>query len=455
MTVKLSQSGYFEAVYQGPWKGNISEVPENMMDDSATPNMSNFLFRQAEIRTRPRMSVGILGSPDGYPIDVINTFLDGNNVYHTVIVTRSGLFQLNPNVTSNTKKPWNQIGAYPVQPGPDVPAAFQVFVNKIFWTNGNNNLWTWDGISSIGTLAPWPKSSIIRLDTRIIDSNGNVEICTQAGNSGMTVPTWPTSPIGTVTTDTATNNPAQWTLNGKPAPSNGFWGSAVVDATQGITSGAFFLGTMNSSLIMASTVEGIGETGQSFAQRFRWSPSGITNIWDPAVNLAAGYVDFLEVPDIITGLMTIGNSTGFVFRSNGITEVTNTGNGQVPFNFNHLWASDRGIGNVLPFTVAQYGPIGMFVAYDDLYNVSLGGFQRIGGGSKSDLMRDLNNAVSSRIATIIPRLSLNYVYLLYLVAIPLGKDTKFWIYSVDDKSWSTCIKRNCIVTAQPHYVAVT
>lgn len=453
MPAKIGQNGYFEAVYQGPWEGNISEVPENMMPDSASPNCQNFLFRQAEIRTRPRISVGVLGAPDGYPIDLIETFLDGNNVTHTVIVTRTGLWQLNPNVSNNTKKPWNLIGSFPVQPGPDVPAAFQVFLNKIYWTNGGINLWSWDGIQSVGSPFPWPKSSRVFLNTRVIDSNGNVEICTQAGNTGSVVPTW-SATIGQPTTDTATLNPAMWVNNGKPAPANGFWGTAVVDANAGITSGGFFLGTMDSRLLMLSTVEGSGLSGQSFAQRIRWSPSGLPSIWDPNVNIGAGYNDFLEVPDVITGFMTIGNKTGFVFRVNGITEITSVGSGILPFDFNHLWASERGIGNVLPFSVANYGPVGMFISSDDIYNISLGGFQKASSGSRTDIMSDINNASSTPIASMIPRLSNNYIYLMYVLCIPMGSDTKFWIYSLDDHSWAPCLKKNCFVTAAPHFVAV-
>lgn len=426
---------HFEIEYKGPFKGIHTSLPEDVIPKEYSPNMVNFILKNGEIRSRPRQYFRLPGPPDNLPIQVITSFLDANNVTHTVAVTPRGLYQLNRLWQKNpitAQKSWSLIGAYPVQPGPFVPAASSVFVNKFFWTNGGSNLWMWDGITSIGAPSIWGTSKVFQKGTLIQDSNGNIQI---AGNSGTTdtiEPTW-AAVIGGQTTD----NDITWTENGKPAPSNGFSGVAVVDATNGITAGAFFLIELNAQLLMLNTVE----NGQSFPQRVRWCPSGIPTIWDPNVNIGAGFNDELDVPDGITGAMTVG-TTAFIYRTNGITEVTSTGNGINPFNFNHLWASDRGIGNVLPFGYASYGPLGIFVSSDDIYNVSLGGFKKIGGVARDSIFNDLGLATGIPIASIVPYIQTNYIYNQYRLAIPIGRDMKTWVYSIEDDSWQPEFKRN-------------
>jgi hypothetical protein len=454
LPIQVKENGYFEAVYDGPFKGVNVEQPENLMADVYSPSLQNVILKNAEIRTRPRISVGILGNQDKFPLNVIDTFMDGNNVYHTVMVNRRGLFQLSPAFKRNLKKAWNPVGTFPVQPGPDIPVAHQTFLNKFYWTNGSNNLWVWDGISSVGSPVPWVKSQRVFLNFRIIDTNGNVQIVTQAGFTGAAHPVWNVT-IGGTTTDTASNQAAIWTNNGKPAPASGFYGTAVIDATNAITAGSFYLGVLASRLLMLSTIEGTGQTGQAFNQRLRWCPSGLPSIWDPNVNIGAGYIDFLEVPDIISGYLAIGDKTGFVFRTNGITEMTATSDGILPFDFNHLWASDNGIGNVLPFSISGYGPIGMFVSDDDVYNISIGGFKNVGGAARDAIMNDIGHATSTPLSMLVPKFSNTYSYLVYLLALPFGTDTKFWMYSLEDNSWVNWVKKNTTVTGRANLVATS
>ena len=451
MPIQIKENGYFEAIYNGPWKGINVEEPENQMADVYSPNLQNIILKNQELRTRPRITPQILGTPDNFPIDVIDTFMDSNNITHTVIVTRKGLWQLNPNYQINPRNAWNIIGTFPVQPGPDIPVAHQTFLNKFYWTNGSNNLWVWDGISSVNTPVPWVKNQRVFANFRIIDSNGNVQIVVKPGFTGAAAPTW-SLVIGGNTVDTAASQPATWVNNGKPGPANGFYSTAVVDATNGITCGAFFLGILASRLLLLSTIEGASQS--AFTQRIRWCPSGLPSIWDTNVNIGAGFNDLLEVPDIITGYLPIGDKTGFVFRSNGISEMTAVSDGILPFDFNHLWASDRGIGNVLPFSIAGYGPIGMFISSDDIYNISIGGFKNVGGVARDQIFTDLANASSTPLAAFVPRMANNYIYLTYMLVIPFGVDTKIWVYSVEDSSWVSWIKKNLTVTGRMNFVAI-
>lgn len=429
---------YFEIKNQGPYKGVNVSLPEDRLTPDETPFCQNFILKNAEIRTRPRVQDQLLpGTPDGSPILVLDSFIDSNTVFHTVAVTQTGLFQLNRTWQKAAfRKPiftWNKVGQYTSQPGPNFPASNAVFVNKFFWTNGGNNLYMWDGITSVGAPALWKPTTNYLQGSIILDSNGNTQV---AGNSGVSKaapnPVWNVA-IGGQTADNGTT-PIVWTNNGKPTSANGFASVAVVDATNGVTAGAYFLIELNSQLIMLNTIEGVGSNFSPFPQRVRWCPSGMPTIWDPNVNIGAGFNDELDVPDSITGAMTVG-TTAFVFRNNGITELTSTGNGINPFNFNHLWASQHGIGNVFPFGYASYGPLGIFISAEDIYNVSLGGFKKIGSRARDAIFSDLADTTGIPIGSIVPYYSGKYVYHHYRLSIPVNNDTREWVYSLEDDSW--------------------
>jgi hypothetical protein len=425
---------YFEIKYRGPYKGVDVSMPEDLIPLDASPSMINMILKNGEIRTRPQLLVNqIPGTPDKQPIIIITSFIDANNVFHTVAVTNTGLWQLNANWYRSPVTPsktWQSIGKYTEPPGPNIPVSSSVFINKFFWTNGGSNLFVWDGITSVGAPATWKADTAYIQGSQILDSNGNVEVAQNSGISGSSVPTWSGSLAGT-TTDGTGNSQITWTMGGKPASANGFASVAVVNATTGITAGAYFLIELNAQLIMLNTVE----DGQNFPQRVRWSPSGLPTIWDPDVNIGAGFNDLLDVPDAITGALTVG-TTAFILRNNGVTEVTSTGQGINPFDFDHLWASDRGIGNIYPFGYASYGPLGIIISSDDIYNISLGGFKRIGGRARDAIYNDLFSTTGVPIGAIIPYYSGKYVYNHYRLSIPQGSNNKTWVYSIEDDNWS-------------------
>lgn len=427
---------YQEIKYNGPFKGVNTSLPEDIIGKEYSPYMVNFILKNGEIRTRPRQNNILPGTPDGNPILVITSFLDGNNLFHTVAITLTGLWQLNPGWYKQpitALKTWNLIGVYGSQPGPNLPAATAVFINKFFWTNGGVNLYQWDGITGPATPSLWQKSTFYLKGQQIIDSNGNLQVALNSGKSGTVVPAWGNT-IGTKTVDnTGTPIPViTWVENGKNITSpSGFVNACIVDATNGVTAGGYFLIELNAQLLLLNTVE---SAGGSFTQRIRWCPSGLPTIWDVAVNVGAGWNDELDVADSITGAMTVG-TTGFIYRTNGITEVTSTGNGVNPFNFNHLWASDRGIGNIFPYGYAAYGPLGIFISNDDIYNVSLGGFKRVGGVARDSIFNDLYITTGIPIGSIVPFYQGNYAYNHYRLTIPQGNNNVTWIYSLEDESW--------------------
>jgi hypothetical protein len=448
----MAQDNHFEHTYQGPWKGVDVSKPENLLDPASTPLTQNFIMKNGELRTRPIQKLSIPGLPDNSIPNALHTFSDSNNVVHTVVVSSSGLWQLNRSwmatlALKQPKKAWAKVGTFPQQPGLNVISDHVVFVNKFFWTNGGSQLWSWDGITSAGFLSPWQKNHQYYIGNQIQDSNGNWQVVTTAGISGAAHPVW-SNTVGTTTADGTGS--LVWSYNGIPRLANGGIQSvAVVDVTNKITAGAYFLGQLNASLLMLNTVE----NGSNFAQRIRWSPSGIPNIWDPNVNIGAGFEDLLETPDAITGCLFVG-STGLIARINGTTEVSTGSSGINPFVFNHFWASAHGIGNIYPFSMAQYGPIGMFISQDDIYEYSLGGFKDIGGGALDAIFNDLANTSGNPIADLCPVYKNNYIYLQYVLIIPLGTVTKVWRYSVKDKSWQSDLYSNKLFLAVPDFLAI-
>lgn len=387
-----NQPKYFEQTYKAPWKGVHSQLPETEIPQEYASVARNVILRSGELRSRPRFLAALPKVQDNSSANGIISFLDGNGVVHTVIITNRGIYQLNANWRNNKSHAWNLVGLYPnaYLPSSGVVAQVQIFLNRFYFVNGSANLWAWDGITS-PTLA-----------------NPNV--------------------IQSV---------------------------AVIGTGPTLTAGAFFIGELDSRIILLNTVEMVSATSiTNFAQRIRWCASGLPNVWNPTVNIGAGFNDELDVPDAITGFLSIGR-TGFVFRVNGITEMFPISKGLLPFDFNHMWASERGIGNVYPQSIAGFGPVGVFISVDDIYNISMNSFEKISGETKDAIYNDLAAATSTPVATILPNYAQNYTYVSYLLAIPIGHDTSLWMYSFDDKSWVNWTFQNTIFASKARMVATS
>lgn len=382
--------GGIAAGWSSPYGGLNVQTPENLIGPQYTPAMNNFMFRNSELRTRPLLRRFMPG-PDGTNKILGGTsFLSVQGVWHTVCWTANGMFQLQPNsdqIVAVGGNPWAFVGGVQMAQSNIVyPRAFQ---NILYYTNGNGHLSMWDGIAA--------------------------------------------HPVQDAAFSGATN----------PPPGN---------AT---TYGGAYLGELDSHLLIANVTEVTNNIVSFFPQRVRWSNIGFNpgtslgsgglgaNLgtagatFDPSININAGVNDFIDVPDVISGLMFMGQM-GYIFRPNGITEVFPTGNGQVPFDFNHLWASEKGIGNVYPATIAQYGNFGVFVASDNVYKVSgQASIGAIGGGARDAIMVDLASTQNTPRAVITPGFQLGFTYLVYLLIIPLpGGGSRIYVYSFEDDNWA-------------------
>jgi len=197
-------------------------------------------------------------------------------------------------------------------------------------------------------------------------------------------------------------------------------------------------------------ITNLATTLTSFPYRVRWSANGIPNIWDPATNISAGSNDFLDVPDSITGLLTMGSSVVYIFRTNGITEqVVNATGSALPFQWNHLWGEQRGIGNVYPGTIDSYGSVGFFVDFENIYQVSVYSFEPIGGFARDSIMADIAAATGFILGGMTDQWVNGYVYLCYMLCIPVANGTKFWIYSLEDKTWVPFFVSGFSITCKP------
>ncbi|MFZ1011191.1 MAG: hypothetical protein WAN65_30410, partial [Candidatus Sulfotelmatobacter sp.] len=92
--------------------------------------------------------------------------------------------------------------------------------------------WLDQGALSAATLAAWKVNHTYAINTKILDSNGNVELVTTTGKSGASTPTWSTI-AGVVTHD----GTAAWTNIGAVAThalaSSGGASGTIIDNTVG------------------------------------------------------------------------------------------------------------------------------------------------------------------------------------------------------------------------------
>lgn len=224
--------------------------------------------------------------------------------------------------------------------------------------------------------------------------------------------------------------------------------SNVGNLASGGTCGALYMAELAGRIVLASTVE----NGGNFPFRVRWSAVNLaSNTFDPTVNIGAGFNDMFDCPDTITGFLPIGR-TGYVYRSNGITEMLPTSGQGLAFDFDHLWASDRGIGNAYPQTLAGFGPLGIFGSSEAFYKITPNSFDDISKGATDSILQDIFDRTGTVQATILPYFGQNYPYTVYMLNIQIGSDTVQWLYDLKESSWTRNTYRDKIFTVKPKYV---
>jgi len=210
-------------------------------------------------------------------------------------------------------------------------------------------------------------------------------------------------------------------------------GSADVQFAGDVPGAARFMCTLASHLLLGYTTEpepGVtGSTEQTF--RLRWSVPGDPNDW---TSFGSGFEDVLEVPDRITGLVTLGRNA-YLFRKNGISIISPTGDGLAPFAIENFSISPKGVGNTYPYALAIYANVCAFVSSSEIFHFNGVELQPIGGKAKKRIFTDLAAASNADVVTayIVPNMGLSYDYLSYWLCIP-GPNVA-WVYSFDDQNW--------------------
>lgn len=400
MAIQIKSDGSWSAEYEGSYLGLDVSKPETLISDKASPAFNNFMLRNAELRSRPQFIQALASNP---PVGVGNSlqgqtsFIDINGKYHTVTWVNNQLFQYNPP---------NWVAIPGTQPNGNQIMAYRAFANNIYYTNISVFLGStfpfmayWDGLAAT-----------VFVQQTFSDASVSNSI---AGISKADSPT-----VG-------------GSLPGGPT----MIGPLAI--------GANFIGELNNQLILANISvldqgNGAGVV-YGFPNVMWWSANGLPKQWDPTQNTSAGFNSFLDVSDEITGLTTMGVA-GYLFRTYGITQFAPTGSAVAPWQFDHMWASDRGIGNVLPWSIAQYGPTAAFVSVDNIYSLSITNAAPIGGTARDAIFTDLANASGVPVANIIPIFKAGYVYLTYQILMTLTAGgipfTRIYLYSFEDKNWS-------------------
>lgn len=221
--------------------------------------------------------------------------------------------------------------------------------------------------------------------------------------------------------------------------------------------GASYLMELSGRIVLASTIEvnATPSLSGTFPFRTRWSAVNLASTtFDPATNIGAGFNDSFDCPDTITGMLPIGR-VGYLFRSNGITEMLPTSGQGLVFDFNHLWASDRGIGNAYPQTLAGFGPLGIFGSGEAFYKITPNSFDDISKGATDNILTDIFNRTGSVQATILPYFSTRYPFTVYMLNIQIGTDTVQWLHDLKEGSWTRNTYKNKSFTVKPKYVFIS
>ena len=413
MPPQIKSDGTWAQEYSGPFAGLDVQKPELLIADNASPNFNNFMLRNAELRSRPALTAPIV-SPASNPLG-ITSFVDINGTYHTVTWANTHLYQYDPSLLP--APPWDAYVGAPSNMNIN-PVAYQAFANAIYYTCISQTV----GRPHAGGGSGPP---LITPFLAVWDGLSTTPQFTQTFSDAST-----------------SNSLAGISLTDSPTVGGSLPGAPTIVGPMAI--GGQYIGELNNQLILANinVLDQGTATFYNFPNLIWWSANGLPKQWDPTQNTSAGFNSFLDVPDLITGLLTMGVA-GYIFRTNGITQFAPSGSSVTPFTFDHMWASNHGIGNVLQFSIAQYGPTGAFIAEDNIYSLSITNAAAIGGTARDAIMSDLANIVPSTaliqnrpFCAILPKYKNGYVYLTYNILIPFTNSARLWVYSFEEKNWA-------------------
>lgn len=187
-----------------------------------------------------------------------------------------------------------------------------------------------------------------------------------------------------------------WTANGW----HEIWMYDILSATATLVTnyvGGGVLGLLNNQLM---NIGGYSAADGFVPNRISWSAPGQYGQFQPydvgsgTGNYSAGFNDLPSTSDIPTNFFTIG-TIAYIFRQQGITQVSPTGTGIAPFTFNHLWASEQGIGGAFVYGAAQYGSAIAFLTDNNAYTLGLSGLQEVSAEARSAIFKVINQSAKN------------------------------------------------------------
>jgi len=391
--------GFEQIPQMTPWKGIVRSSPAPYVTKEAFwDDLLNVWPYYGRMRTRPRLNA-FSASPDSQIVWNMIPFTDILGNLHDLVLTTTHAYMLTPGPI------WNG------------PLGFPAWDTTVAYLAN-------DQVSSGG-------STYIALDDN-------------TGNAPASSPThWQLlnpSPFATAT-------PYGYAISqGRVYFSNGTSPGTYSDGEATLKSmrhpGAFkYCGVLASHMVTANTTEpapGVAHSNR-FPFRVRWSNVGDATSWVESAESSAGHEDLLEVPDVITGYMTLVR-TGFVSHPHGFTIMTPTGLGTKPFQFDPLQDAPKGVGVYYPPSLDVFGSIAAFASEQDIYIFDGSSFMPIGGDMKTRIFTDIQSASSdSIVGSIVARFNTAWPMLSYWLSIPAAKADQLpitWVYHWDSQSWS-------------------
>jgi hypothetical protein len=463
MAASIKPDGSFEIIYGQKYTGINVQSPQNLIADTDAVDINNFIVRNAQITSRPQFIPWLTSAIGGTnALTGVGSFLSPSRYYHTFAFSSEGkLWNLDPSTNTLTSL------ATLSHLQSTNPVSWRVFNSILYWVNGSQSMGAWDGqlsaggiitygvgaggtgyaVGDTGTVTTGGANATYQV-TAVVGGAVTAFVITDSG-SGYSVSN------GQATAVTTGGGDGTFTVNVFTIGIGPSQDVATVTTTlTGDTNlGAKYIDVLDQHVILANTV-GNASDGPFTV---RWSAVGLPTVFDPTVNINAGFNIFIDFADQITGFMALGR-VGYIFHRTGITEMAPTGVGTAPFDFNHIWNSQDGMGNIFPNTVAQYGTVGVFVATDNVYSVSNYQFSPIGGTARDAIFADFNAALTginnpAPIASILPGYADDFVYLTYQLFIPLSVSgpTVVWEYSFENQTWERFTLTGELVTGIPTF----
>jgi hypothetical protein len=452
MPVNIKDDGSFEVIYGGPYKGLDAQMPANLIDPAEATTVNNWMLRNATLQSRPQFIPWTTDNGGTNPYTGCGTFLSPAQFYHTFATDSIGnLYNLNgsTNTLEFVANFSHLTGTNPLQWR--VINSTNNAQSALYMVNGAQTVCSWDG-----TIGPTGGGAIV---TTHLGSGGTGYAVNDTGTltAGGANATYIVNTVsaGVVLTYTITGAGTGYfvgssaTATGGGQPGVGVGLTIYVDSVagggpqqdvvkvSGTVIGARYIGTLAQHAILANTI-GIAGTDGPFT--IRWSAVGLPTVFDPAVNINAGFNILIDFADAISGMMFLGR-VAYIFHRTGITEMAPTGVGTAPFDFNHIWNAQDGTGSIYPYTIAQYGQFGAFASTENIYMVQNYQFQPIGGQARDAIYADIHASLqqigSNQImGTIAPAYNDNYIYTTYQLYMPSSlTSTVMWQYSIEGGYW--------------------